>query len=122
MRSQTAPERPSRCCGGCSSAPGEDRLGRRPGLPSWIGHPGCVVPRISTSTNPIYAGQPVTFTDYYTGTHKRRWTMGDGSVLYNNSQTLIHTYATPGTYTVSLVTRSGGARTTITRTFSVLAP
>lgn len=85
---------------------------------------GCVTPRISTSANPIYAGQSVTYTDYYTGTHKRRWTLGNGVVFSNYpSASLNYTYSTPGTYTITLETRDdSGTRVTLTRIITVLAP
>lgn len=88
-----------------------------------IDDPGCRTPRISTSTNPVYAGQPVTFTDFFAGTHKRRWSMGNGASFATNSGSLTYTYSTPGTYLVTLETKdAAGARAILTRAITVIAP
>lgn len=84
---------------------------------------GCVTPRISTSTNPIYAGQAVTFTDYYNGTNKRSWNMGNGAVINNGNAAQTYTYSALGTYTVTLETKNtSGVRVILTRVITVLAP
>lgn len=83
--------------------------------------PGCVVPRISTSTNPIFTGQPVVLTDFYSGTHLRRWSFGDGLTMRGDSQAVTYTYSTPGTYLIMLETTDEfGERVTLTREIAVL--
>jgi hypothetical protein len=83
--------------------------------------PGCVSPRISTSTDPIYVGMVVTFTDFYIGDHRRSWDMGNGDTFRTSTPALEYAYDASGTYTVVLETRDDSAgRVILTRTITVL--
>jgi Zn-dependent metalloprotease len=59
-------------------------------------------------------GSTVTFTDNSTGAISWNWNFGDGNT--DNTQNPIHTYATSGTYTVTLVVNNGTCNDTATVT------
>jgi gliding motility-associated-like protein len=72
---------------------------------------GSVVAAFTPSTVNICEGQSVTFTDNSTGNpNSWAWNFGDGGTAVVQNPT--HTYATPGTYTVTL-TASNGACTDV---------
>jgi PKD repeat protein len=80
-----------------------------------------LVPDFTESPNPGVATMPVLFTDLSTGDliHNWFWDFGDGTT--SNYQNATHTYATAGTYNVSLsITNPWGTNTT-TRPFTVIS-
>ncbi len=66
-------------------------------------------------------GQTVTFTDAHTGRHRRTISFGDGTSAAGKKTTFTKACNAPGTYTVSLATRSvdTGAKVTLTLTITV---
>ncbi len=75
---------------------------------------GSVVAAFTPSTTTICEGQSVTFTDNSTGNPNTwNWTFGDGGT--STAQNPTHTYATAGTYTVSLTASNGACTDVITQ-------
>ena len=54
-----------------------------------------------TDNSPVYEGLTMTFTDASTGATSWYWDFGDGNTSTEQNPT--HTYAEPGTYTVTLL-------------------
>src|SRR4029079_11879983 len=64
---------------------------------------------------------PVQLTDTSTGAiTPRSWTFGDGQT--GSGTAVSHTFATPGTYTVTLTVGNGSTTSSVTRTFKVEGP
>ena len=79
-------------------------------------------PVASFSASPTSGAAPlaVTLTDTSTGTvTSRSWDLGDGTTA--TTQTVAKTYATPGTYSVSLTVAGSGGSTTATQSINVSA-
>ncbi|MEM6272030.1 MAG: PKD domain-containing protein [Bacteroidota bacterium] len=65
-----------------------------------------VTAAFTQNTTNICEGQGVTFTDQSTGATQWNWDFGDGGTSTQQNPT--HTYATAGTYTVTLIASNGG--------------
>lgn len=79
-------------------------------------------PTPSFSNTTVCAGNATQFTNTTSGSNTYSWNFGDGGTSTLEDPT--HTYATAGTYTVSLLvtTNPGGCQNLITQTVTVAAP
>src|SRR5439155_3116697 len=85
---------------------------------------GAVVPVAVFAAAPTNGAVPlaVTFTDTSSGTITNRfWSFGDAATLTTNATTVIHTYTSAGTNTVSLTVTGPVGASTITRTNLIVA-
>jgi PGF-pre-PGF domain-containing protein len=78
-----------------------------------------VIPPVASFSGTPTSGTaplPVTFTDASTNTPTSwNWSFGDGSLVNATDQNPVHTYASAGTYTVSLNATNAGGSDTLTR-------
>lgn len=76
------------------------------------------IARFNNGVNCTVNKQQVTFTDLSTGATSWLWNFGDGNT--STLQNPVHTYATLGSYTVTLTVFNGACSHSITRTIRLL--
>jgi gliding motility-associated-like protein len=79
-----------------------------------------IKPPIARFTPSFNCGNPyqITFTDQSIAPLTWAWTFGDGNT--SNAQSPVHTYASPGTYTVSLTVTNGNCQHTTAKTITII--
>ncbi|WP_231593418.1 PGF-pre-PGF domain-containing protein [Methanosarcina siciliae] len=80
-----------------------------------------VTANFTASTNILFAGRSVTFTDYSINQTTELLDFGDGSPA-SNTANIVHTYTTPGTYTVNLTVTNDVFSDSMLQTIKVVEP
>jgi len=93
------------------------------GNTSWAPLPrfSSVTANFTVSTNILFAGKSVTFTDYSINQTTELLDFGDRSPA-SNTANVVHTYTTPGTYTVNLTVTNDVSRDSMLQTITVVEP
>ena len=93
------------------------------GNSAWVQPPEFAVPiaNFAVSANNVFAGKAVTFSDYSTNQKTEALDFGDGSPTSNNAN-VVHTYTTPGVYTVTLTVENDISSNSMLKTITVIEP
>lgn len=94
------------------------------GQPIYLDNINLVFPTPSLSANnpaSACASAPITFTNTSLSTGSYTWNFPGGSPATSNASNASVSYATPGTYTISLIGANGTSTAAITKTLSVVA-